>query len=135
MSPFNLALAGWIACGFLIIALILSKLSGTSSSSSATFSTMTYAMWSLIVLWLIIASISKHRGLDLFFGLWFLMNKKSYKLMLIISGVIGRLLTSKYLLPFNKISNCFLMLHPLVTRIIILSSDTAVHLSFAMIVI
>lgn len=59
-------LVGWIACSFLMIALVLSKLSGTSSSSSVTFSTMSYAMWSLIVLWLIIASISKHRGLDRF---------------------------------------------------------------------
>lgn len=52
-----------------------------------------------------------------------------------IPGFIGHLLTSKYLLPLNKMSNSFLMIYPVVTRVIILSSDSSVHLSVGLIVI
>lgn len=140
-------LSGWITCSFLVIALILSKV----AASSTTISTFTYAMLSLVIIWLILASISKHRGKNhlrnwifeisipnIWSGLihfwWIINNDSNLIIRLSLSGPIGRFLTSKYMLPLNKISNCFFMIHPLVTRILILSSDTSFHLSFAMIV-
>lgn len=50
------------------------------------------------------------------------------------TGFIGQLLTSKYMLPMDKMTNSFLMVYPLVTRIIILSSDSTMHLSTGLIV-
>lgn len=49
-------------------------------------------------------------------------------------GFIGHMLTSKYLLPFNKMANSFLLVYPIITRIIILNSDSSVHLSMGFIV-
>lgn len=43
-------------------------------------------------------------------------------------------MASKALIPFNKITNCFLIIHPLVTRMILLSSDGSIHLSIGLIV-
>lgn len=55
---------GWIACLFLVIALIFSKtfIQLPSTSTNALFSMLMHIIWSAIVLWIIIASISKHRG-------------------------------------------------------------------------
>lgn len=44
------------------------------------------------------------------------------------------MLTSKYLLPLDKMTNSFLMVYPIITRVIILSSDSSVHLSIGFIV-
>lgn len=49
-------------------------------------------------------------------------------------GFIGRLLASKALIPFNKLTNCYVIIYPLVTRIILLSSDGSIHLSIGLIV-
>lgn len=51
-----------------------------------------------------------------------------------IPGFIGHLLASKALIPFNKLTNCFLIIYPLITRIILLSSDGSIHLSIGLIV-
>lgn len=49
-------------------------------------------------------------------------------------GFIGRLLSSQIFTSTSKLVNCVLLLHPLVSRIFVLSSDTVVHLSFSIIV-
>ncbi|XP_031626081.1 uncharacterized protein LOC116342557 [Contarinia nasturtii] len=100
---------GWISCFLLVIALIFSK-SLISLTTNAIFSTIVHMTWSIIILWIIIASISKHRGL------------------------IGHLLTSQYLLPLNKMTNSFILIFPIVTRIIILSSDSSMHLSVGLMI-
>ncbi|XP_055303582.1 nose resistant to fluoxetine protein 6-like [Sitodiplosis mosellana] len=100
---------GWISCLLLVVALIFSK-SLISITTNAMFSTIIHMTWSVIILWIIVASISKHRGL------------------------IGHILTSKYLMPLDKMTNCFLMVYPIITRIIILSSDSSMHLSIGLII-
>lgn len=57
-----------------------------------------------------------------------------YFFLLVSSGFIGHMLTSKYLLPLNKMANSFLMVYPIVTRVIVLSSDSSVHLSMGFLV-
>lgn len=58
----------------------------------------------------------------------------TFSLLLLSLGFIGRMLISKYLLPLNKMANRFLMVYPIVTRVIILSSESNVHLSMGCIV-
>lgn len=53
--------SGWTACTLLLIALIFSK-SLITLTTNAIFSTIMHMTWSIIILWIIIASISKHRG-------------------------------------------------------------------------
>lgn len=50
------------------------------------------------------------------------------------AGFIGHLLGSKLFIPFNKLTNCFLIVYPLITRIVLLSSDGSIHLSSGLIV-
>lgn len=52
---------GWISCLLLVVALIFSK-SLISITTNAMFSTIIHMTWSVIILWVIVASISKHRG-------------------------------------------------------------------------
>lgn len=52
----------------------------------------------------------------------------------VTSGIIGRFVGSKSLLPLSKITNCVLLIYPLVSRVIILSSDGTFHLSVGLIV-
>lgn len=54
--------------------------------------------------------------------------------MKFILGFLGRFLSSKYLIPLSKLSNCILMIHPLITRVIILDSEQTFHLSLAILV-
>lgn len=54
-------LSGWTACILLLIALIFSK-SLITLTTNAIFSTILHMTWSIIILWIVIASISKHRG-------------------------------------------------------------------------
>lgn len=142
---FSLA-SGWISCLLLVVALIFSK-SLISLTTNAIFSSIIHMTWSIIILWIIIASISKHRGNlndsisikriqsryvtinDVVF-----LHFKLTKISVWIQGIIGQMLTSKYLLPLDKMTNCFLMVYPFITRTIILSSDSTMHLSIGLIV-
>lgn len=51
-----------------------------------------------------------------------------------ISGFLGRFLSSKCFIPLSKLSNCILMIHPLITRAILLDSEQTFHLSFTIVV-
>lgn len=52
---------GWISCFLLVMALIFSK-SLITLATNAIYTTIIHMTWSIIILWIIIASISKHRG-------------------------------------------------------------------------
>lgn len=138
--------SGWISCLLLVVALIFSK-SFISLTTNAIFSTIIHMTWSIIILWIIIASISKHRGnlndsisikriqsryVTLNDVVFYISNWQ--KSLVWIQGIIGQMLTSKYLLPLDKMTNCFLMVYPFITRTIILSSDSTMHLSIGLIV-
>lgn len=55
---------GWIACSFLLVALTFSKAFVPLSSHwmEAILSTINHTIWSIILVWIIVASLSKHRG-------------------------------------------------------------------------
>lgn len=55
-------------------------------------------------------------------------------LFFVLTGPIGRLLNSKHLLPFSKMTYCFLLIHPIITRAVFLSSNSYLHLSSAFMV-
>lgn len=61
---------GWIACSFLLVALVFSKAFVPLSSHwmEALLSTINHTIWSMILVWIIVASLSKHRGMNSFFG-------------------------------------------------------------------
>lgn len=53
---------------------------------------------------------------------------------LIFLGPIGKMLTMKIFQPLSKMSNCVFLVHPLVIRAIVLSTDSSMHLSSGIIV-
>lgn len=134
---------GWISCLLLVVALIFSK-SLISLTTNAIFSTIIHMTWSIIILWIIIASISKHRGNWIWFNhvfaelamstVWSYCNIVKINGIFSFIGIIGHILTSKYFLPLDKMTNCILMVYPFITRTIIASSDSSMHLSIGLIV-
>lgn len=56
--------AGWMACSFLLVALIFSKAFVPLSSHwmDAILGTINHTIWSMILVWILVASQSKHRG-------------------------------------------------------------------------
>lgn len=55
-------------------------------------------------------------------------------ILVLNSGFIGRLLGAQIFIPFSKMTNCFLLIHPLITRIVLLNYDGSIHLSIGLIV-
>lgn len=55
---------GWIACLFLFTAILFSKtvIKFSNQWVEATLSVATHTIWSMILFWIILASISLHRG-------------------------------------------------------------------------
>lgn len=51
-----------------------------------------------------------------------------------ITDTIGRLLNSKHWLPLSKMSTCFILIHPIITRIVFLSGNSSLHMSMAVMV-
>lgn len=134
---------GWIACLFLFAAILFSKtvIEFSNRWMNATMSVAHHTIWSMILFWIILASITQYRGdtssISQFsfpysqfrafaLNIWFID--------FVTSGIIGRFVGSKSLLPLSKITNCVLLIYPLVSRVIILSSDGTFHLSVGLIV-
>lgn len=72
-------LSGWTACILLLIALIFSK-SLITLTTNAIFSTIIHMTWSIIILWIIIASISKHRGTKTWFDFEYSIQNINFKI-------------------------------------------------------
>lgn len=83
---------------------------GLSEWMRAAIAATTHTVWSTMLFWLVLASVSQHGGPG------------------------GRALLSARWRPLGKLTNCVLLVHPLVTRWMLLSLDHSVHVSDSLLV-
>ncbi|XP_037028727.1 nose resistant to fluoxetine protein 6-like [Bradysia coprophila] len=102
-------ISGWIASVLLVCGISFRNIFLVKSNLwiEAALSSSTHTVGPMILFWIILSSISQYQGF------------------------IGRFLSSKRLIPLSKLTNCILMVHPLITRLIILDSEQIFHLSLA----
>lgn len=98
---------GWLACVSLIVGFALKQLFVLKLSAwiRAGLASTTHIVWSTILFWIVLASVSQH------------------------GGALGRALLSERWRPLGKLTTCVLLVHPLVTRVLLLSMEHSVHLS------
>lgn len=110
--PGNQCHLGWLACVCLLVGFALKQLfvGKLSQWLRAGLAATTHTVWSMILFWVVLASVSQH------------------------GGRLGRLLLSPHWRALGKLTNCVLLVHPLVTRWMLLSLDHSVHVSDSLLV-
>lgn len=102
----------------------------TSRWIHAGLSSLGHTIWSVVLFWVILAFISQHRGRSHNKHLHF----KPYKCHKLVLDTFRGFLGSRHWLPLSKLTNCVLIIHPLITRLIILSMSQSFRISFSLIV-
>lgn len=55
---------------------------------------------------------------------------KNHLLILFVAGIANKVLSSTILYPFSRVTYCAYLIHPIVIRLMVMSTDSPMHLGF-----
>ncbi|KAK0083723.1 hypothetical protein PV325_008321 [Microctonus aethiopoides] len=78
--------------------------------SSAMYTALSHSGWAISIAWILISSVTSN------------------------GGIVGKILSWKYIYPLSRLTYCAYLIHPVLTRAIILRGESTLHLSQELIV-
>ncbi|XP_019869984.2 nose resistant to fluoxetine protein 6 isoform X2 [Aethina tumida] len=100
-------IVGWSAS----IAVLLSLVYGLYEVNlhpitGAAYSSLSHSAWALSLAWIVVACVTGH------------------------GGIANKVLSSTILYPFSRVTYCAYLIHPIVIRLMVMSTDSPMHLGF-----
>ncbi|CAH0552702.1 unnamed protein product [Brassicogethes aeneus] len=106
MSKLTLTV-GWTASVSVLLSLVYGLYEvNLHPIAGAAYSSLSHSAWAMGLAWIVVACVTGH------------------------GGVANKILSSTILYPFSRVTYCVYLIHPIVIRLMVMSTDSPMHLGF-----